>query len=203
MKGHRQWITSIAWEPMHRYTTRACRYKAGVDLPPNDSTHPTHPYTATKRAIASPAPPRTTQFAYGTSHRARWSSPSQATPHRWSASSGVARVSFTRPRVTALSRCGLPTPRYAHCLDSSATVRLRSDSQSSHPQGKLVRSLMGHAHRVNHLALSTDYVCRTGPFDPASREEAPKDPEAGTAWQTEQCCRCACLPTSAWRFCSA
>ena len=31
--------------------------------------------------------------------------------------------------------------------------------------GKLVRTLKGHAHRVNTLALSCDYVCRTGPFD--------------------------------------
>jgi ribosome assembly protein 4 len=31
--------------------------------------------------------------------------------------------------------------------------------------GKLVRTLKGHAHRVNTLALSCDYVCRTGPYD--------------------------------------
>jgi len=31
--------------------------------------------------------------------------------------------------------------------------------------GKLVRTLKGHGHRVNSLALSCDYVCRTGPFD--------------------------------------
>jgi ribosome assembly protein 4 len=31
--------------------------------------------------------------------------------------------------------------------------------------GKLVRTLKGHAHRVNTLALSSDYVCRTGPYD--------------------------------------
>ena len=30
--------------------------------------------------------------------------------------------------------------------------------------GKLVRSLDGHAHWVNHLALSTEWVLRTGPF---------------------------------------
>jgi ribosome assembly protein 4 len=29
-------------------------------------------------------------------------------------------------------------------------------------QGKLVRSLEGHAHRINTLALSTDHACRTG-----------------------------------------
>ena len=31
--------------------------------------------------------------------------------------------------------------------------------------GKLVRTLKGHSHRINTLALSSDYVCRTGPFD--------------------------------------
>ena len=31
--------------------------------------------------------------------------------------------------------------------------------------GKLVRQLKGHAHRINTLALSSDYICRTGPYD--------------------------------------
>ena len=31
--------------------------------------------------------------------------------------------------------------------------------------GALCRSLDGHAHWVNTLALSTDYALRTGPFD--------------------------------------
>ena len=31
--------------------------------------------------------------------------------------------------------------------------------------GKLVRTFKGHAHWVNCLALSTEYVLRTGPFD--------------------------------------
>lgn len=31
--------------------------------------------------------------------------------------------------------------------------------------GKLVRTLKGHGHRINTLTLSTDYVCRTGPYD--------------------------------------
>jgi len=32
----------------------------------------------------------------------------------------------------------------------------------------LCRSLEGHAHWVNTLALSTDYVLRTGPSDPVT-----------------------------------
>ncbi|KAL7488978.1 hypothetical protein ACHAW6_014557 [Cyclotella cf. meneghiniana] len=31
--------------------------------------------------------------------------------------------------------------------------------------GVLVRTLVGHGHRVNTLAVSSDYICRTGPFD--------------------------------------
>ena len=31
--------------------------------------------------------------------------------------------------------------------------------------GLLVRTLVGHGHRVNTLAVSCDYICRTGPFD--------------------------------------
>jgi ribosome assembly protein 4 len=31
--------------------------------------------------------------------------------------------------------------------------------------GTLVRNLLGHAHWVNHLCLSTDFITRTGPFD--------------------------------------
>lgn len=31
--------------------------------------------------------------------------------------------------------------------------------------GKLVRSLKGHGHRINTLALSSDYICRTGPYE--------------------------------------
>jgi ribosome assembly protein 4 len=60
--------------------------------------------------------------------------------------------------------------------------------------GKLVRQLKGHSHRINTLALSSDYVCRTGPFDhhkgqmkfetPALAYQAAK--EKYTAFREEQ-----------------
>eukprot|EP00878_Enallax_costatus_P035497 GHUV01039617.1.p1 GENE.GHUV01039617.1~~GHUV01039617.1.p1 ORF type:complete len:135 (-),score=16.46 GHUV01039617.1:83-487(-) len=42
-------------------------------------------------------------------------------------------------------------------------------------EGKLVRTLKGHGHWVNTLALSTEYVLRTGAFDHTGR--APEDPQ--------------------------
>lgn len=41
--------------------------------------------------------------------------------------------------------------------------------------GKLVRTLSGHGHRINSLALSCEYVCRTGPFGHTGAKF--KDPE--------------------------
>ena len=42
--------------------------------------------------------------------------------------------------------------------------RDEGDKDRGHPF-KLIRVLKGHAHRVNFIALSTDYLCRTGAFD--------------------------------------
>ena len=36
-------------------------------------------------------------------------------------------------------------------------------------RGKVVRTLAGHAHRVNALAMNTDHACRTGAFDAAAQ----------------------------------
>ena len=36
-------------------------------------------------------------------------------------------------------------------------------------RGRLVQTLEGHGHRVNSLALSSDTVCRTGPFSLGSK----------------------------------
>ena len=41
----------------------------------------------------------------------------------------------------------------------------------------LCRTLQGHGHWVNTMALSTDYVMRTGAFDPAKATLVPVDQE--------------------------
>lgn len=42
-------------------------------------------------------------------------------------------------------------------------------------QGVQCRTLQGHAHWVNTLALSTDHVLRTGAFEPANATVNPQD----------------------------
>ena len=51
--------------------------------------------------------------------------------------------------------------------------------------GLLVRTLTGHGHRVNTLAVSCDYVCRTGPFDHRGRvaDADNVDDRASASWR--------------------
>jgi ribosome assembly protein 4 len=56
----------------------------------------------------------------------------------------------------------------SHTTDSAAHVCVAAE-------GKLVRTLKGHGHWVNTLALSTEYVLRTGAHDHTGK--APKDPQ--------------------------
>lgn len=45
-------------------------------------------------------------------------------------------------------------------------------------KGNLVHTLTSHAHWVNHLALSTDFVLRTGYFDHKGKKEVPETVDA-------------------------
>lgn len=58
---------------------------------------------------------------------------------------------------------------YTASRDRTIKVWNADPVPSSKDVGKLVKTLQGHGHRVNTLALSTDYLCRTGPFYPNSK----------------------------------
>jgi ribosome assembly protein 4 len=64
-------------------------------------------------------------------------------------------------------------------------------------QGKLIRTLSEHAHWVNTMALSTDFVLRTGPYDHTGK--TPKDDEEGELYTR----RCASTDTPAKKLAHA
>jgi len=53
----------------------------------------------------------------------------------------------------------------------------------------LCRTLQGHAHWVNILALSTDYVMRTGAFDPRHADIVYRDQTLESKWYIVKDCR--------------
>ncbi len=57
--------------------------------------------------------------------------------------------------------------------------------QASRQDGHLVRSLKGHGHWVNTLALSAEFALRTGAFDHTGA--APAEPAAAQAQALQRC----------------
>uniref|UniRef100_A0AAV1UU78 NLE domain-containing protein n=1 Tax=Peronospora matthiolae TaxID=2874970 RepID=A0AAV1UU78_9STRA len=127
MKGHKQWVNSLTWEPMHRNST--CE-----------------------------------RFA---------SSSKDGSIKVWNARTGraIASLSGHTDSVECI-KWGGEGLMYSASRDRTIKVWAMEGDHV----GKLVRTLVGHGHRINTLALNVDYVCRSGPFGYktnsfASREE--------------------------------
>ena len=54
---------------------------------------------------------------------------------------------------------------YTASRDRTIKVWNASEGEGKGRVGLLVRTLVGHGHRINTLAVSSDYICRTGPYD--------------------------------------
>lgn len=127
IKAHRQWITSLAWEPMH--SNAACDRLA----------------TASKDNTAKIWNIRTQSLQLTLSGHT-----DSVEAIKW----GGEDLIYTASR--------------------DRTIKVWNPHR-----GILVRTLVGHGHRINTLALSSDYVLRSGPFDYkclefATREDAHK-----------------------------
>ena len=113
LRGHTKWVTSLAWEPVHR--------------------------NASAPRLAS--------------------SSKDGTVRIWNVVSR--QVDFVLGGHTASVNCvrwGGDGAIYT--ASSDRTIKVWNDQD-----GRLIRSLNEHSHWVNSLALSTDYVLRTGAFD--------------------------------------
>ena len=112
----------------------------------------------------------------------RW----RGTRRRSRASDGAARASSTPDRTTAPSRRAAPPPFARTCAGASLTRQRLPDTWQvwAVDDSKLVRSLDGHAHWVNCLALSTDAAHRAGPYD--HRGTRPADADAALAAASER-----------------
>ncbi|GLD94413.1 hypothetical protein PINS_up003024 [Pythium insidiosum] len=126
LKGHKQWINSLCWEPMHR--DASCE-----------------------------------RFA---------SASKDGTIKVWNARTGrqLASLSGHTDSVECI-KWGGEGLLYSASRDRTIKVWAMEGADL----GKLVRTLVGHGHRINTLALNVDYVCRTGPFDHSTRRFASRD----------------------------
>merc|ERR1719510_1837409 len=117
MTGHKQWVTTVAWEPLHLATGGQARRLA----------------SASKDGDV-----RIWDVLLGKCLRSLTGHTMSVTCLRWGGSGLV----------------------YSAAQDRTIKVWRPDD-------GALCRTLQGHGHWVNVLALNTDYVIRTGAFEPS------------------------------------
>lgn len=116
LRGHRAWVSALAWEPLH--ANKACERVA----------------SSSKDGSVRVWNVRTNRFEFSLSgHKG------SVECVRWGGEGLIYTASRDRTiKVWAVEATG---------------------------RGKLIKTLEGHAHRVNSIALSTDYLCRTGAYD--------------------------------------
>ncbi|CAF3699972.1 unnamed protein product [Rotaria socialis] len=115
LSGHRQWINSLSWQPLH--LNGSCRLLASGSKDATIKIWDTHLFKA------------------------------------------VLTLSSHTASVTCI-KWGGQNLLYSASQDRTIKVWRTTD-------GILCRTLDGHAHWVNTLALSTDYVLRTGAYEPS------------------------------------
>jgi ribosome assembly protein 4 len=120
LRGHTQWVTCLAWEPLHR--------------------------NGAGERLASSSKDKDVRV--------------------WNVRTGLVEMVLHghTDSVEALKWGGVGL-LYSASRDRTIKVWGVEAGAEGQRAGGLVRTLSGHGHRINGLALSCEYVCRTGYFD--------------------------------------
>uniref|UniRef100_A0A7M4F668 Notchless protein homolog 1 n=1 Tax=Crocodylus porosus TaxID=8502 RepID=A0A7M4F668_CROPO len=165
-KGHRHWVLSIAWAPDGKKLASGC--KNGQIL------------------LWDPATGN--QIGRALTGHSKWITwlcwePLHANPECRNLAS-ASKDGSVRIWDTLGGRCDKILTGHTQsvtCVKWGGDGLLYSSSQDRTikvwrgQDGVLCRTLQGHAHWVNTMALSTDYVLRTGAFEPAQASVNPQD----------------------------
>lgn len=155
--GHKQWVLCVAWSPDSKKLASACKNGEIRIWNPETGQQMGKPFVGHKKWI----------------NCLSWEPYHQNPDCRMLASAGVdgdvriwdvvlaqcVRVLSGHTGAVTACRWGGAGVLYTSSKDRSIKMWRPSD-------GVLCRTMTGHAHWVNNLALNTDYVLRTGPFHP-------------------------------------
>nr|GMC52978.1 notchless protein homolog [Ipomoea batatas] len=158
-KGHKNWVLCIAWSPDGKYLVSGSKTGELICWDPQTGNPLGNPLTGHKKWITGIS----------------WEPVHLSAPCRRFVSAskdGDARTwdATLRKCVICLSGHTLAITCVKWGGDGviytgyDCTIKVWETSQ-----GKLIRELKGHGHWVNSLALSTEYVLRTGAFDHTSK----------------------------------
>ncbi|XP_022813911.1 notchless protein homolog 1 [Spodoptera litura] len=156
-KGHANWVLCISWSPDGLKLASACKQGRVIIWDPNTGNQVGKTMIGHKQWI--------TALAWEPYHRnpdcrKLASSSKDGDVRIWDTVTGLTILSLTgHAKAVTSVKWGGNGLIYTSSQDRTIKVWRADD-------GVLCRTLEGHAHWVNTLALSTDYVLRTGPFHP-------------------------------------
>ncbi|XP_067639136.1 protein Notchless [Eurosta solidaginis] len=157
--GHKQWVMCVSWSPDSKVLASACKAGNIILWNPTNGKQVGRTITGHKKWIncLSWEP-----YHQNPECRRLASAGSDGDCRIWDIVLGqcVLNIAGHTGAVTAVrwGGCGLI---YTSSKDRTVKMWRASD-------GVLCRTFSGHAHWVNNIALSTDYVLRTGPFHPVT-----------------------------------
>ncbi|KAK2574016.1 Notchless protein-like protein 1, partial [Acropora cervicornis] len=161
-KGHNHWILHIAWSPDGKKLASGCK---------NGEIRLWNPTTGKQIGQVFKGHLQwITCLSWQPLHsnpdcRLLASSSKDATIKIWDVVLGhLLRTLSSHTKSVTCIRWGGEGLIYSSSQDRTIKVWKADD-------GVLCRTLQGHAHWVNYLALNTDYVLRTGSFDPSKGEK--------------------------------
>ncbi|KAI8034952.1 hypothetical protein M5D96_012299 [Drosophila gunungcola] len=155
--GHKQWVLCVAWAPDGKRLASGCKAGSIIIWDPETGQQKGRPLSGHKKHINC--------LAWEPYHRdpecRKLASASGDGDCRiWDVKLGqcLMNIAGHTNAVTAV-RWGGAGLIYTSSKDRTVKMWRSAD-------GILCRTFSGHAHWVNNIALSTDYVLRTGPFHP-------------------------------------
>ncbi|KAJ8903103.1 hypothetical protein NDN08_006418 [Rhodosorus marinus] len=170
LEGHKGWVLCVAWSPDANLLASGSMDSTVIIWGPREAIRRTH-LKGHKKWISSICWEPLHRCRSGQSERLA-SGSEDCKVRIWHALSG--RCEFVLSGHTKAITCvrwGGEGLIYSSSQDR--TIKVWSDAD-----GSQVRSLQGHGHWVNTMALSTDYALRCGVFD-IQRRTAPSTPAEG------------------------
>jgi ribosome assembly protein 4 len=159
--GHRHHVLCTAWSPNGKYFVSGDKSGELRIWDPSTGQQKGIPLTGHKKWITSIAfepfhmDPNCTRFA---------TSSKDQTIRIWNLSNNTCEttVSGHTDSVECVKWGG---SGLLYSCSRDRTIKVWAIDGHGRSQQKLVRTLSGHAHRINSLALNCDYVCRTGFYE--------------------------------------
>ncbi|KAG9509973.1 Notchless protein-like 1, partial [Fragariocoptes setiger] len=160
-RAHRDWVLALAWSPNSKMLASGCKngeiYLWQANNGKQINTKPLLGHTKFITCLTWEP------INCGSECRRLASSSKDASIRIWDVVLGLSEIVLTGHSMSVT------------CIKWSANGLLYSASQDRTVKvwrgsdGTLCRTLTGHAHWVNTLALNCDHIVRTGPFEPASQ----------------------------------